>query len=251
MRRPKTIDDAAGRVELDDHVRALVDGPDVVVAIDAHRVRERPGVEALADLAHELAVRAELEQLRGRRRVGRPAGAVRRVKTKTCPFELTATPDTSPKFMPSGSLRKSATESNSSSGTCCGIDAADRSWAPARVAGPPVMSAAASTAAKRDFMSASGRDAMTPAQRCQCAVLLGPVAEIDDQDGDERGEDGERRCKQDDQDSGVHALQDTRFARDCGGWWLFASAILSIPRHRQKLALRPWQPLPPTNIGIA
>ena len=32
------------------------------------------------------------------------------MKTKTCPFEFTATPGTSPKFMPAGSLRKSALE---------------------------------------------------------------------------------------------------------------------------------------------
>ena len=41
------------------------------------RVRERPGVEALADLADELAVRTELEQLRRGRRIGRAVGAVR------------------------------------------------------------------------------------------------------------------------------------------------------------------------------
>src|SRR6185295_10076337 len=35
---------APGRIELDDHVRAFVDGPDVVVLVDAHRVRERPGI---------------------------------------------------------------------------------------------------------------------------------------------------------------------------------------------------------------
>ena len=64
---------ASGRIELDDHVRALVDGPDVVVLVDAHGVRERPAVEALADFADELALRSELEQLRGSRRIGRPA----------------------------------------------------------------------------------------------------------------------------------------------------------------------------------
>src|SRR5262245_45486754 len=39
------------------------------------------------------------------------------------PLELTATPDTSPKFIPAGSLKKSATESNGISGTvCCASD---------------------------------------------------------------------------------------------------------------------------------
>ncbi len=57
-------------VELDDHVRALVGGPDVVVLVDPHRMRERPGVEVLADLADELAVRREFEELRGGVAVG-------------------------------------------------------------------------------------------------------------------------------------------------------------------------------------
>ena len=39
--------DAALGVELDDHVRPLVHGPDVVLRIDAHRVRELEAVEAL------------------------------------------------------------------------------------------------------------------------------------------------------------------------------------------------------------
>ncbi len=70
-------DDLAGRIELDDHVGALVDGPDVVVLVDAHAVRERPGVEALADFPQELALGTELEQLRRGGRIGRTAGAVR------------------------------------------------------------------------------------------------------------------------------------------------------------------------------
>ena len=56
---------AALRVEFDDHVGALVGGPDVVVLIDAHRMGERPGIEILADLADELAVGTELQDLRG------------------------------------------------------------------------------------------------------------------------------------------------------------------------------------------
>ena len=53
--------DAALRVEPDDHVRALVDGPDIVVPIDAHAVRLRPGIETFADLPHEVAVLIEFE----------------------------------------------------------------------------------------------------------------------------------------------------------------------------------------------
>src|SRR6266550_1540536 len=48
-----------------------------------------------------------------------PLALLDRVKTKTCPFEFTATPGTSPKFMPAGSFRKSALESNGMSGTLC------------------------------------------------------------------------------------------------------------------------------------
>ena len=68
--------DLAFGAELDDQVGALVGAPDVVVAVDAHGVRERPGVEVLADLANEVAVGVELEQLRrgrGVRRAGRVA----------------------------------------------------------------------------------------------------------------------------------------------------------------------------------
>src|ERR1700728_4695437 len=42
--------DAAGRIKLDDHVRALVDGPDVVILVDAHAMRKSPGIKTLADL---------------------------------------------------------------------------------------------------------------------------------------------------------------------------------------------------------
>jgi hypothetical protein len=65
--------DAALRVHLQDHVRTLVDDPDVVLLVDAHRVRERPRKVVLADFAHELALRIELEQLRGDGHIGRTA----------------------------------------------------------------------------------------------------------------------------------------------------------------------------------
>ena len=51
-------------VELDDHVRPLVDDPDVVLRIDPHGVRELEAVQTLADLAHEGPVLIELEQTR-------------------------------------------------------------------------------------------------------------------------------------------------------------------------------------------
>src|SRR5258708_27294476 len=68
---------AARRTEFHDHVRALVDGPDVVVLVDADAVRERPGVKPLADLADKLAFLVELQKLRRRRSIGRAARALR------------------------------------------------------------------------------------------------------------------------------------------------------------------------------
>ena len=50
--------------ELLDHVRALVDGPDVVVLVHAYGVREREAVAADAELLHERAVLVEFEQPR-------------------------------------------------------------------------------------------------------------------------------------------------------------------------------------------
>ncbi len=65
------------RIEADDHVRALVDRPEVVVLVEADRVRVRPGVEALADFANEFAGLVEEQHLRRRRAVRGAAGAVR------------------------------------------------------------------------------------------------------------------------------------------------------------------------------
>jgi hypothetical protein len=99
---PEHPHDAALRVEANDHVRAFVDGPDVVVPIDAHAVRLRPGIETLADLAYEIAVLIEFEELgRGAPNAG-PFALFEREKTNTWPLEFTATPGTSPKFMPAG-----------------------------------------------------------------------------------------------------------------------------------------------------
>ena len=71
-------DDAALGIELDHHVRALVGHPDIVLGIDLDGVAERPGVEVLADFADELALGVEFQQLRRRRRIGRPAGVAAR-----------------------------------------------------------------------------------------------------------------------------------------------------------------------------
>ena len=59
--------DAALRVKLDDHVRAFVDGPDIIVLINADTMRFRPGIQTLADFARKIAALIELEQLRRRR----------------------------------------------------------------------------------------------------------------------------------------------------------------------------------------
>ena len=50
--------------ELDEHVGALIDRPDVVLGIDANRMRERKAVIAATDLADEAALRRILEQPR-------------------------------------------------------------------------------------------------------------------------------------------------------------------------------------------
>ena len=57
--------------EPEDHVRSLVDDPDVVLGIDANGMRVGPRVEVLADLADEVAVGVELEELRRGGHVGR------------------------------------------------------------------------------------------------------------------------------------------------------------------------------------
>src|SRR5580693_7811143 len=74
---PKNHHNPARLVELDNHVGAFVDGPDVVVLVDAHAVGFGPGVKALANFTQELALGTELEQLRRRGTIGRAAGAVR------------------------------------------------------------------------------------------------------------------------------------------------------------------------------
>ena len=65
-RRPIVISTRPFRAELDDHVRAFVDRPDVVLRVDADAVRHLEAVETLADLADELAVLVELEEARRR-----------------------------------------------------------------------------------------------------------------------------------------------------------------------------------------
>ena len=57
--------DASLRIELDDHVRAFIDGPEIVLAIDPDGVREGPGVQVLADFAEEFAVLIEQKDLGG------------------------------------------------------------------------------------------------------------------------------------------------------------------------------------------
>src|SRR5215468_11803014 len=74
--RPKNHVHVILRVEAHDHVRSLVDrpDPDIVVLVDAHCVRIRPGIEVLADFPEILAVRAEFQQLSRARPVGGSCG---------------------------------------------------------------------------------------------------------------------------------------------------------------------------------
>ncbi len=62
------------RIEADDHVRALVRRPQVALRVEADRVGEAPGIEVVADLPDEAAVRVEFQQLRRRRAVGGAGG---------------------------------------------------------------------------------------------------------------------------------------------------------------------------------
>jgi hypothetical protein len=85
--------------ELGDEVGPFVDSPDVVVLVDADRVRELEAVVALADLFDEVAVPIELEQPR----------RVAPVIDEGVPFESVATATDSPRYSPAGSLRKFGT----------------------------------------------------------------------------------------------------------------------------------------------
>ena len=64
-RRPSTIRTRPSGLNLMTMFDAFVHGPDVVLRVDAHRVREREAVEALADLAQVVALGVELEEARG------------------------------------------------------------------------------------------------------------------------------------------------------------------------------------------
>src|SRR5712671_4129998 len=70
--------DPARRIELDDHVRTLVRGPNVVMPVDSDGVGERPRVQVVADFANERAIGAELQKLRGGRGVRRSGGIAAR-----------------------------------------------------------------------------------------------------------------------------------------------------------------------------
>ena len=97
-------------VELDDHVRPLVDHPDVVVLVDAHLVRELEAVDALAPLLDEGAVRVELEETR----VVAPRG-----RRRCAPSNWSRRPCSRRDTRPSGIFRKFGTDSNGISGTFC------------------------------------------------------------------------------------------------------------------------------------
>ena len=70
--------DAAGRIEFNDHVRAFVRDPDVVVFVDFHGVGKGPGIEMMANLAKKFSVRSEFQKLRSGRSVGGPSCAAAR-----------------------------------------------------------------------------------------------------------------------------------------------------------------------------
>src|ERR1700730_7693857 len=59
----KDHDDAALRIELDDHVGAFVSHPNVVVVVDADGMGEGPSVKIVANLAKKLSVGREFQEL--------------------------------------------------------------------------------------------------------------------------------------------------------------------------------------------
>ena len=69
---------AALGIELDHHVRAFVDGPKVIVFVEADGVREGPGVEIMSDFANVISVRPEFENLRGGGAIGGAGGVAAR-----------------------------------------------------------------------------------------------------------------------------------------------------------------------------
>ena len=105
-RLPSTIRSFPSRAELHDDVRALVDGPDVVVLVDAHRVRERHAVAAAAELLDEGAGLIELEQARL---------AAARVDEHV-PLRIGGHAHALAHVQPAGSFKKFGTESNGISG---------------------------------------------------------------------------------------------------------------------------------------
>jgi hypothetical protein len=111
--------DPAVGIELDHHVRALVDGPDVIVFVDADGVGEGPRVEVMTDLAHELPVGVELQQLRRGGAVGRPACPTTG-ENEHVAFRIDRDPRHFTEIDVGGSLRKSGTESNGMVGAVCG-----------------------------------------------------------------------------------------------------------------------------------
>src|SRR5258706_6045870 len=101
-----------------------------------------------------------------------PFALLERVKIATSPFELTATPDTSPTFISAGSLRKLTLPSNGISAACCANAGAAPSTATSatmtRVMLPPV-----------DLLTRSGRSRRG---RLELQLLHAPVEELRDVD---------------------------------------------------------------------
>ena len=100
---PDRHDDAAVGIELDDHVRAFVHHPDVVLAIDAYRVGEDEPVALLADLADELARRSNSNRRAPPRSNVRPCrswprGSRCACRRRCCPSSWWPRPPTSPRY---------------------------------------------------------------------------------------------------------------------------------------------------------
>jgi hypothetical protein len=75
----------AVRIELDDHVRALVGDPYVVFHVDLDSVSKAPCIQMVADFTDVLSIGVKLEQLSRRRAIGRARCAATR-ENENMPF---------------------------------------------------------------------------------------------------------------------------------------------------------------------
>ena len=118
---PEVHRDVAFGIEPDDGVRGLVDDPQVVVLVVAHLVRIGDAVDALADLLENWPSAPNSSScVVAFIQIGPVLALPGWFRTRICPFELTATPRISPRFMSGEILQEAASALCGSCGACCG-----------------------------------------------------------------------------------------------------------------------------------